>query len=655
MGYASGLVGDASAVVMPAVRLVVKLGADGQTPAAHMLVKSIVRKAGDQPDVCIIEAQGKRWSQFEEIPPDEMVQVDLVTQGASFPMFVGRISGRGASYDENGETVTYHALGPRRELQRDYVLGQEVPTFAPSEDEVPTAPVLRCVTALPAVFNPGARGNRSLDSFTDDEGATGEGFDPDPRLAADADRDWPLSVALTDVYDQRLRTRRHELRDIGDAAAANLVGHPLGEGRTFEQAVLKDRVVGGVDVDGENLLTAIHRLIEAGSLRWWVRPVGLTDEGPVGEPRITPKSATEGQPVVHRLFLPAVDQGALPDTSVALPSLAALDRAPNHNRGELREDWSRVYSEVVCAGAPLTFEAEFTLVPGWRTADEADLTGGTGSDGVEDIRIGCAEASSSQWNPDAADLAAPYHRDVGRLFILDESGDEAGRGRDPFDWLLDDDSAPLGMTEPIAIRPRPFLPELQQRPRLAEGDKRGRRVTPVKLEVWHPTAGEWRPVSASWELDRERAGVRITDERLGPPFLDEDAQTFATKIRMTLAVETDHRMIASSSTAVSSAGGRMLIRGDREYQPVGSDASIAEARLGELASAKLSANSFPVRSAGFSIPWFAPGYEPGHWIGGIEGRDITVAGQIVEVRFDMDAQDTHLTLDDATVFIGDTP
>jgi hypothetical protein len=383
--------------------------------------------------------------------------------------------------------------------------------------------------------------------------------------------------------------------------------------------------------------------------------VALTDEGPVGELRVTPKSPTEGQPVAHKLYLPAVDDGALPGTSVTLPSLATADRAPNHNRGELREDWSRVYSQVVCAGAPLCFEAEFTLVPGWRAADESDLVGGSGSDGVEDIRSGTTEETSSQWNPDAGDPAAPYHRDVGRLFILDETGDEAGRGRDPFDWLLDDDSAPLGMTEPIAIRPRPFRPELQQRPRLGEGDKRGRRVTPVKLEVYHPTAGEWRPVGASWELDRERAGVRITDERLAPPFLDESAQEFATKLRMTLAVETDHRLLSSSSTAVSSAGGRLLIKGDREYQPVGSDASIAEARLGDLASAKLSANSFPVRSASFSIPWFAPGYEPGHWIGGIEGRDITVAGQIVEVRFDMDAQDTHLTLDDATVFIGDAP
>lgn len=647
MASGSGLANPSNggAIIRPAVATV-KVG--GASIGAR--VRSVIWRAGDQPNMAEIEVPGARFEALG-IGPNQTVEITVKVKGkSSVRIFTGRTTGGHSDYSGNDESVSIVALGPRWDLSKDYVLGAEVRAFAPSEggDASSAEPV--CCTAIPCVFNANGRGNKI------DDGSENI-FQPDPRLVPTIGAEWSVAEMIAYIYRQRLHDRRYDLRPFGGPEPPNVVGDPLGFFSVASQQELNEAVVYSLNVDGLSLLDAIHRALDTAGFRWWLRPVS----GGVGELRATLKTFGE-RSVGHKLRLPRVSGGTLPGSSVSNPDVDGSN--PNHNQGTLNFDWSKVLAQVTAVGAPIAQQFEFELVPGWRLTDEADVLGSMGTPYViplsaadaESVRIKTTERSSGAWNPDPDDPSAAYHRDVGRSFILDESGIETDRDsgstppRAPFDWIDPLTSTAYDVREPVAVKPRPFLKSVIGGRFGDPGDgteRRGRSV-PVKLEVKHADEADFIGVDVAWELDPERGGIRITErDIMRRPLFNELTGKFAEKARIEVRVETDWLAAVATPGSAGPVPARAVLKAEREY----SDETASADALSRLATGKLRVNQAPRRAASFTVPWIAPGYEIGHWITGISGRNLGWSGQIVEVRFDCVAQTTTITLDDETIFL----
>jgi len=386
----------------------------------------------------------------------------------------------------------------------------------------------------------------------------------------------------------------------------------------------------------------------------------------------------------------------LPTHAVANPKISS---SANHNRGVINEDYSRTVSQVVAFGSPTKIELEVTMPQGWRPVDEAKLVtllaGGPGPaespyGQIHRMRIYTTEATAGAlWQPfamtadDGETEGTRYFADVGRLFLLNDTGYE----------IVDESGAPSGSAfkfpftpddSPIVPRPRPFLNELLRRVAMgteAETASVARRNVSAQLHVMRP-AGLVKPASVppaewdadafvpapegSWAFEPDRAGVRITDEHLlRPPFFNPVRpaapggggptppwKPFARFVKLAIVVESDW-LVSAGVGQPSGTGARAMVLADGEFVPSGAVGDTVGAQLAALAGRKIKANSEPIRSASFSIPWITQAYEPGDWITKIDGRNVAIVGQVESVRFDLDAQDTHIQLEDVSLFLAE--
>lgn len=672
---------------------------EGTSGPSAARVRSIIWRSGREPNYAelVIDTRFEEFQGEANAPVRVSMNVAHAGGGADDVIFCGRITGRGAVYSPDSEQVVIVALGPRWDLTKDFINGQELDTYASGEE----SPTVRCITALPCVFNPGW-GNRTTEIVTED-GAYA--FTGDPRVLPDPARVWRATEMLQYTYRQRLRTNRREFADFGGAGEnTNVMGDPV---RNLVPAELANTVLWGIDVQGLDLAAGFDVVLSAAGYRWWLKPLGVGEGGPYGELRIARRQfdpdGTTGRVVGKTLYLPMVKSGALPGVAVSNPELGATLRQPNHNRGAINVDYSKVVSQVVAFGSPVKLQVEIQLAPGWRQVDENKLTipilGGTGEEPtvesdraqLQRIRVSTTESTAGDtWQPlggltadtdpeeGESEEGTRYSGDVGRVFLVNETGyevdreDEAGEPiTDPFDWA----GADLGLTPeafPIAPRPRPFHTELLRKVALGTtGDAAGvaRRTWSAQLEVLPPVGlgEEFVPVpDGAWAVEPDRCGVRITDDNLlRRPFFNpkkpEEPEggsgeipawmPFARAAKLTVVVETDW-LVANKAGLVSAAGARAVVNAGADLIQTGATGEEVAARLGELATQKLNANSAPIVSASFSIPWITTAFEPGDWITKVAGREANIRGQVSEVRLEFESQDTHIQLEDCSLFVG---
>lgn len=703
----SGLTGGGEGPDRSAPTVLVTLGGAGSSsvPLPGARPRSIIRRTGAQPNYCEIEAPG-RFHSFRSVAPDTPVKVFQHYGGASETLFVGRVTGRGGQFDPASEMLTFAALGPRADLARDYVLGQEHLAIEAEGEESATAltdAAIACVTGLPCVFNAGGKGNQ-LGRFASDilKEADHPVFHPDPRVFGIAEVLWNAAEMLEYIYRQRLRLYRREERGSLEAdPATNSVGNPFGSPAEWAApAELTDYEPYGLSVDGLNLAAAFDKVLATCGYRWWIKPSGIGSEGPYGTLQISlksfyfalasslapsPSGLKAKLPSAKPLYLPAVDDGflALPagvggaataDTAVDGPNLGGSTKA-NVARGVVNEDYSNVLSGVFCVGAPTRVQLELELVPGWPGHFEESLRakagGVTDLEHIESVATKLGEATAgAAWAAPTEESAGLWYSDIGRLFLLDQTGYEV------FDEMGDGsgEAANYGgaLEEPIVPRPRPFLRALLETVALGgagAGSKTSRHVKPNRLEIHHPSLEDegddgYRGLpDGAWEMEPDRGGIRLLGDILQWPFFDASKvdptehpteSPFADKVKLIVAVESDWLLAAAAKAGPDAAVlRRAMIRADREYIDSTRGEDPAGAQLASFASQRLALNAEPIRAATFSLPYIAEHYHPGDWVTKIVGRGLEIVGQIVEARLDYAAQDTHLQLEDVQMFLGD--
>jgi len=715
----SGVAGIASGPDRAAVSFTVSIGTGSDTAAAHgVRPRQIILRTGAQPNYCELVLED-RVEGYAAIPENTPVKVQAWFPGsaaggaASITVFVGRVSGRGAQWDPDSETISIICLGPRWDLAKDYVLGQEHLVYEKgATDKTPGARTVACVTALPCVFNAAGKGNKApigKTSADDFHGLVAYGFPvfhPDPRVRPATSLLWTAAEMIEYCYRQRLRTYRREFRaSMSDPAARNYVGDPL-SASFAAPARLKSDVLYGLNVNTLPLGEAFDKVLATAGYRWWIKPIGVGDS-PYGELKCELKSfaaalgasiaALPGGgivsifPAAKALYLPLVDAGrilpaAAGGTSVAVdgPNLGAAGVTANAGRGLLNEDHSRVISDVVACGETVRFQFEVLLGKGWRLGDEIELlkldSGETALGRIGDLKTKVTEATAGAvWDPSIGDPTKAYFGDVGRLFLIDQTGYE----------LVDTAGAPsyipklgeigsVSFESPVVPRPRPFLAALLATlPLHATGPGVGvaRHRRPAQLEIHHPDletpanpSGFVGVPEGAWAFEPDRGAIRINDANLARlPYFNHDragafdsysgpvtsvVSPFADRAKITVVVESDWLQAAIASGATGGVEARGVVMADHEYSAAGAGDDL-NAQLAKFAGKRLALNNAPIKAASFSIPWLAIAYEPCDWITKVIGRGIDVYGQVVEVRLDCDAQDTHIQLEDVRLFVGE--
>jgi hypothetical protein len=687
----AGTIDLSSGVIQP-TRPNVQLGAGGAgvVPMSLSTVKSVVWRAGREPNSAEIQFPTLRLEAFADVDPDTPVLISVKLPGSkSIPVFVGRVATHFGEYDRRAENVSFTALGPRWDLSRDYVLGQE---RRGQKTASAGAFDFFCFTGYAAVFNHGSKGNKFVGNA---EGETGGAdieavFHSDPRRTwgepeGEADTvpafEWNLSEMLTYVYRQRLRTRRYEFRDVvsGAAASPNLVGSPLKEPSTYKGAGT-DLVLFDVNVEGMPLNEAYDEVFGAGGIRWWLKPVTT---GPIAQVVGHTKKLTAVS-TEHDLTMPSAGTRILPgNDGGGNPSLPTAK--PDHTRAMIKADHSGVVSAMVATGGRQLLQFEFDLVPLWRDADEEFITKKTALGGMDfddkarqvALLALLTESTAAPWPPDlGGDPAKPRLYEVGRLFGLDTTGYERGVDVEggEFGWRETDagvpDSGDPMFPEAGALHPGPrmFKRVLKAASPIGEdGEARKHgfeQIRPNKLELFHPdypaTDGPGAgttpfPYKGSWELDPERCAVRLLEPQLDTlAVFDVLTLEFATRARITLAINADFRIatgtadpgVASDFSPVKAYSN---VRAEGSYKDKGLDAD-PERILQKVANERLLVSSVPNVSASIICDWIRTDVEPGHWIKTVTGRGIPIRGQVQEVHMDFVDQQTTIVLEDVLMF-----
>ncbi len=708
-----------------AVSFTVKIGGSS---AKGFRPKQIIWRSGPQANYCELIICD-RFEGFSGIVPNAVVEVKAhvaassSSGAATIPIFVGRVSGSGAQFDPDSETISVICLGPRWDLGKDYVNGQEHLTYELGEDGDIGTRELAVVTALPCVFNANGKGNKAPsegdEEVKDFNTLAHPIFHPDPRVTPSAAILWNAAEMLEYIYRQRSREFRRETRlKLSGTEAKNVVGDPLGADFSAPPKLIGD-VHYGLNVNTLPLVAGFDAVLAMSGYRWWLKPISA-GAGPFAELHCELKSLTAALsgsvgalpgggaviaplPPVKPLYLPKVAKGRLapaPDddgTAVDGPDLGASTLV-NVSRGTINQDYSKVLSDVVAFGGPIRFQFEVFLNPGWRVLDaaaalakleveiepagpvEVDLTDLQRAQAAK--RRSTEGSAGSSWEPAASDPGAPYFADVGRLFLIDQTGYE----------LVDFETGePTGLPvmgdvgsfeNPIVPRPRPFLTALlSDRPlhEKGQGFSVSRRRRPAQLEIHHPDLEKepdeedegaddgFRGVpDGAWVFDPDRGAIRIVDSNiLRFPYFNadkidaydsgpvEDGSPFADRAKITVVVDSDWlRSFAATGDAEVEA--RAMVLADREYTRAAVDETDPiDGKLADFAGRRRAVNAEPIRAASFSIPFLTFAYEPCDWISKIIGRDVDIVGQVVEVRFDCDAQDTHIQLEDVRIFLGE--
>lgn len=670
--------------------------------ASSLRVVDVTWRSGANPNEATLEAVGRFELAFRYAAGTPVkIVLEAPGSGRDAPqtvLFVGRISGHGGDYSPTDESARIYCLGPRWDLAKDFIKGSEVMMFDPAAGQSSADARPFCADSIPCVFNAGGRKNKLTASWVDDDGPEAgiahmeDVFHADARVLQSASEFgfWSVWDALHYIYRQRTYERRREGRSsFASTQLDNVVGDPLGGYATLTATnadLLQGTTIYDLGVDGKTLLDAMGLALETGGFHWWVKPLSLDgpNGGPVGELRATLKAFLPIDPdtkrspsVAKTLYLPKIGVGneAL-GPSAPIPGAVVGPRYEDeasrleHNRGSWRKDFSGVRDRVQAYGRPVTVELTFDLRPGWNRADLLELLNELAGDtsvephvppNPQAMRIHTTEQHSDSFNPEqtpADEPRKPFFRDLGRLFILNETGYENDRTEErPYDWkdpsLEVDDvfDAIKGDGVPVAMRPRPLLNRLLSRPRLQSsgaGASIGDRVVPQQLQLWHPAEAAWVAAPAgSWELLPDRAGVRITTARIDQrPFWDDVTATFATKARITAAVEMDW-LFTVAGEAESEIEGRVPLMVDQEVPETDFVGTYDE--MARLAQQHAEILAQALGNASYSIPWVTPAYEPGDWITEILGRAIPWRGQVVEVRLDWHGQETHIQLEDAAL------
>ena len=574
----------------------------------------------DQPNTAEISIPKKRFHEFRQFWAGKEVYIKARKNFRDRLLFHGFITSRYFDFHPESENVSVVCQGPRWKLGADFLKGQ----YLLNKDGQ-----YRVLSGRKLIFNEvlprSTIAPQNASSTVDSDGV--RLFSLDPRTDASAQA-WTVKEMLW--YCWKIG---REAKD----PLADVIGECL-KITEFGIGSLGDLELYDVDVDGMTVLDAFTTIFKRAGLRWWCRPSSTTKSELV---------AFLASPLADRpkkwLYLADVGTGVSPACGPG--ALADIGTSTNNvEAGRLNEDFSEVANEIFAYGARKKFQQEFTLVPGWEWATWTTLS----TQSTETIRAALRESTSPNWE---------LYRDVGRKWILDESGAVSGTAYD-FSSLF-------GSQEWAALA-RPFLGQLVD----------GTRFQSPQVE--NPSNSEWETIEMAARLLEDQAGIYLEGDEIAAPIMCEGLAfgggfsliaTMATELKITVAVEEDQCLEKNSTeddaqtvfrwlvpaTPNSDAENSEVIRRlgivvDSEYETDNQNTdktTAVEADLQDLVDRKLEENKNPRVSSSFSIPWICTTYEPGDIVRGIRGRDLYFDAQIIEVRFELgEIQRTELILED---------
>lgn len=603
---------------------------------------SVSWRLDNEANVAEIQIPKKRLHEFRQYNAGKPVWIKVRKNFRTTLIFQGYITGRAFDFSSESETVSLICQGPRWKLGADFLKGRYILN---SDGDY------RELSGLKCIFNEVLENSQispQNGAITKEDFTGIRPFSLDPRSDSGS-KAYNINEMLWYLYSSR--TWKDPLE--------NVVGNPLWLSE-FGIGSLGELEIYDVDVDGLSLNEAINHTLKKAGLRWWCQPISTTQSqiraflaGPSGD---TPRKY---------LYLADIESGVLPTYSVTPASIGSSKN--NIEAGRMNEDFADVANEIFGFGARKIFQKEWTLKPGWDSEiwddlligkttviiDEKEITTTVGFN-IALIRKHLREATSGNWD---------LYRDVGRRWILDESGAEAGEAHDFEETFETDEWAKIA---------RPFLGSLVDESKFTYPTAK------------NPVSGEHEKIETHVRILENQAGIYIEGDEIAPPIFTEHGASaiggiigqiivpdpkLTTEIKITACI-TDDRALEKISSETDAQGRKKWLVGfwpnsdgdhsevnrrmplilDTEYQTDDQNEekeTEVEEKLFDLVTRKEEENRDPSVSASFSIPWICTVYEPGDIIIGIRGRDLKFTAQIIEIRFEFeDSQRTELILED---------
>jgi len=295
--------------------------------------------------------------------------------------------------------------------------------------------------------------------------------------------------------------------------------------------------------------------------------------------------------------------------------------------GRLGDDYSPIVTELTGITGPKIYEDVFTLVPGWTAADELAAFGAGDVKGKISnlIKLTNKETAQDAWDT---------YKDVGRLYILNETGREPNFAGStvPFSF------ASLFGTSSYASRARPFLT------RLVEVDSAGNKLPP-KVTVEQPDSAATQDTDRDFPFDilDNIAGIRFRGTRFPLHRMrgiqdDDETSVWPTSVKIKAAIRSDeaYRYVKVATGADMTTLVEQTIDMSTKFVWEKADGGGAPTTtaLDDWVDEKI--QEFESKVAGMSgtIEIANTDFEVGDWITQIEGRVITVAGAILEIQYD---------------------
>lgn len=571
-------------------------------------VKTVTWSIDSNPSVCEISFPTKRIEEFRQYDAGYPVHVQIQKSGKKFTIFQGWITGRTFEYDPNSEEVTIVCLDARWRLSNDFIKGQYIEN---ADGE------FRALTGRPCVFN---RTINNLDSDSGN-GAIEKNEDNGVRpFALDyRTEDESVSYTINDMIWYIYTIGRTWKNDdiIGDILKLS----PSGIG------VLGTLTVNNVDVDGMNLTDAIQTVMDKAAVRWWTRPIS-EDKSEI-KVHLSGATADEVQSATGEQEVIANNK---PKKLLNLDAVGnTINGFSNTNMGRIQEDFANIYTSVHVYGDAKKFQKKIELIKGWNLTAEDDLINGT----IDDIRRDTNQETSINW---------PKYKDVGRKYVTNEAGNNAG--------LIFDFNSLFG-SEEYARTYRTFFGNLP--------DQEDNDV----LSVSNSSLSEEKDTQANVRLLDREGGIYIEGGELKQPFFVEksatnDVPNFAEAVEYLAVVKEDKSQEVSNTALPSQVPGdistsdlirrKMAIIAD-EYEFDNKNFSKNSdnlEKMTDISSRELEKNKKPRISGSFTIPWISVSYEPLDLLAGIAGsnRNVFFTAQVIEVKFDFDSQTTELVVED---------
>ncbi len=576
-------------------------------------VRSVTWRIDGSPNVAEIEVPRARLEEFRRYNAGKEVFISIEKNFNSTMIFHGWVTGRYIDYSPQSENVSFVCLGPRWRLTNDFIKGQFIKK---ASGDFGFLTGLRCVFNQRIEESKIAPGNAAK---TKDPLTAVRPFSTDPT---NSDKTQPFTINDMIFYTYTSKENQGRSDVIGDILTLDEFGiGQLGNYTPYD-----------VDIDSLNIRDALAQVMQSGNLRWWCKPVSKN--------KSELKAFLNGPN--HKEISEEVSPGVITNNkkpkslNLAKVGSSISGSRNNTNNGNINEDFSEATNEVFVFGERKRFQTTLTLVPGWSKEAEEEIT----SLLSVGVTIETTEDLSSDW---------ARYKDVGRKWILGEiTEDIEGNEITAFDFES------LFGSQNYAERRRKIEEEFLNEEGILD------------LEITNPDLPAPVKFKGNVRLLDGQVGIYIEDKTLSPPlFVDEgltSTNNFASQITMNGIVREDLSLVKTATTSASQDGilSGLLSEDEKierrvahvfedEYQTDNineTESTKVEADLEERAKRILEEVKNPRVSASFIIPWITTGYEVGDIINGIKGRDIFFTTQVIEVRFDFDAQQTEILAED---------